>query len=190
MTKNQIRCYFKNKRSKFSPRQVDFLSKSISVNFFDSITELEGKNVCSFLPKMDSNEVNTYILLEDLISRKGNLVLTKTDFNSKKIRLHKTENIHDTQLNQFGIPEPVRNNEIKLNEISICVIPLLGFDTKGGRVGYGGGYYDRLLSKTNTIKVGVSLFDYPVVIDDQSLYDIPMDYIITPFETYCFFDKN
>jgi 5-formyltetrahydrofolate cyclo-ligase len=67
-------------------------------------------------------------------------------------------------------------------------IPLLSFDKSGHRVGYGGGYYDRLLEKCsrNCIKIGLSFFDPEDRIEDITQSDIKMNHCITPNKIYDF----
>jgi 5-formyltetrahydrofolate cyclo-ligase len=61
-------------------------------------------------------------------------------------------------------------------------VPLLAFDVNGHRVGYGKGFYDQYLAKCSSkiIKIGLSLFDEPSIIDEVESTDIPLDIIITP----------
>ena len=67
-------------------------------------------------------------------------------------------------------------------------IPLLCFDNFGNRVGYGGGYYDKLLSKCkkNTVKIGLSFFQPVKKINDINSNDVKMDYCICPNKVYEF----
>ena len=58
----------------------------------------------------------------------------------------------------FGVPEPL-GNEITADpaDIEVALIPLLGFDSRGNRIGYGAGYYDRFLSQhTHFPTIGVA----------------------------------
>lgn len=79
---------------------------------------------------------------------------------------------------KFGVLTP--KDYTVLTEIDVAIIPLLLCDSKKNRVGYGKGYYDRFLSKTPCLKVGVC-YDFQVV---ESLtpnpWDIPLDIIVTP----------
>jgi len=71
----------------------------------------------------------------------------------------------------------------------VVFIPLLAFDTKGNRVGYGAGFYDNMLAKCkpNCIKVGLSFFDTEKnLIEGVFEGDIPLDYCVTPTQIYTF----
>ena len=56
--------------------------------------------------------------------------------------------------NKYNIPEPIDGIEVPDNKIEVVFVPLLAFDKKGHRVGYGKGFYDHFLSgcQPNTIK--------------------------------------
>ena len=90
--------------------------------------------------------------------------------------------------NRRGIPEPVSGIKIKPEQIDIVFVPLLIFDLKGHRVGYGQGYYDRFLAQcgAKTVKVGLSFFDPVPEIKDVNAYDVPLDHCLTPGEAYHF----
>lgn len=90
--------------------------------------------------------------------------------------------------NRFGIEEPVGGTIIEASQIDLAFIPLLAFDKKGCRVGYGKGYYDKFLSKArpDLIKIGFSFFEAEESINDTNDFDIPLDICVTPFQTYHF----
>ena len=52
-------------------------------------------------------------------------------------------------INKYGIPEPISN---KIIYPDILLVPLLAFDEKLNRIGYGGGFYDRYIKRINKIK--------------------------------------
>ena len=84
------------------------------------------------------------------------------------------------RINKFGIPETTSNKKINPN---ILLIPLVGFDDQLNRLGYGGGYYDRYLSKIEDnkkiIKIGVGFSFQKIKNIPINKHDIKLDYIIT-----------
>ncbi|MEO6584492.1 MAG: 5-formyltetrahydrofolate cyclo-ligase [Ferruginibacter sp.] len=90
-------------------------------------------------------------------------------------------------LNKYGISEPVDGVPVEDAEIDMVFVPLLAFDAKGYRVGYGKGYYDRFLSEqSHVLKIGFSYFDAVAMISDINEHDVPLDVCITPYQTYHF----
>ena len=84
------------------------------------------------------------------------------------------------KVNKYGIPEPENKNIVYPD---ILLIPLVAFEKNLNRLGYGGGYYDRLIEKLskkkNIIKIGLAL---PVQKIDKvpiNIYDQKLDYILT-----------
>ena len=83
-------------------------------------------------------------------------------------------------INKYGIPEPT-SNKIKFPDV--LLVPLLAFDKNLNRVGYGGGYYDRYISKIKKKKflltIGLAYSFQKVNKISAKKYDIKLDYIIT-----------
>ena len=84
------------------------------------------------------------------------------------------------KINKFGIPEPIFKKKIYPN---ILLIPLVAFDNRLNRLGYGGGYYDRYISRIKKhdkiIKIGVGFSFQQVKSLPTNKYDKKLDYIIT-----------
>ena len=92
------------------------------------------------------------------------------------------------ETNKWGINEPVDSEIVDPASIDLVIVPLLCFDKRGHRVGYGKGYYDQFLKKCrpDCIKAGVSLFPPVDQIDDVHDGDIPLDVCFSADETYRF----
>jgi 5-formyltetrahydrofolate cyclo-ligase len=83
---------------------------------------------------------------------------------------------------KFNIPEPTTDPYI--GHIDLVVLPGVGFDLRGNRLGRGGGYYDIFLSRlsTDTVLVGVG-YDFQLAeVVPVSRKDKPVNYVITPTE--------
>ncbi len=88
----------------------------------------------------------------------------------------------------WGIPRPPEDSPIV--QPDVLIIPLLAFDRKGHRLGYGGGFYDRTLEKLRAIKpviaIGVSYSAQEVDHVPIGAHDQPLDYVITESEVIRF----
>ena len=84
------------------------------------------------------------------------------------------------KINKHGIPEPEIKNIVYPD---ILLIPLVAFDNNLNRLGYGGGYYDRLIEKISKkkkiIKIGLALSVQKIDKVPISAYDQKLDYIVT-----------
>jgi 5-formyltetrahydrofolate cyclo-ligase len=84
------------------------------------------------------------------------------------------------KVNKYGIPEPETQNIVYPD---ILLIPIVAFDKNLNRLGYGGGYYDRLIEKLSKekkiIKIGLALSVQKINKVPTNVYDQKLDYIVT-----------
>ena len=84
------------------------------------------------------------------------------------------------KINKYGIPEPVVKNIVCPD---ILLVPLVAFDKNLNRLGYGGGYYDRLIKKLskkkNILKIGLAFSIQKINKVPINAYDQKLDYIVT-----------
>ena len=87
---------------------------------------------------------------------------------------------HPLKINKFGIPEPVSS---KVFYPDILLVPMVAFDEKLNRLGYGGGFYDRYISKLiirkKILLVGLAFSFQKVKKLSTNEYDMKLDYILT-----------
>ena len=151
MKKSQI-------RKKFLKLRENKLQKVKSINHNDIIKlfkkkRIKGKIVGGYYPY--NNELDCIQILEKL--EKKNYIISlpkiKKNYQMDFVQWSSKEPL---VINKFGIPEP-SNGKIKFPDI--LLVPLLSFDTKLNRVGYGGGFYDRYIHRIKR-KKNHSLLDW------------------------------
>jgi 5-formyltetrahydrofolate cyclo-ligase len=94
------------------------------------------------------------------------------------------------QPNRYGIPEPVAPREwFAPFQLDLVLVPLLAFDRRGHRLGYGGGYYDRSFAflreqvrPTEPLLVGIAYGFQERDAVDAEAWDVPLDYVATDRE--------
>jgi len=90
----------------------------------------------------------------------------------------------DLICNRYGIPEPAPHaRRLAAAELDMVVLPLVGWDRQGGRLGMGGGYYDRALADAgDVIRVGLGYASQECTSLTLDPWDIPMHFVVTERE--------
>uniref|UniRef100_UPI00404708EC 5-formyltetrahydrofolate cyclo-ligase n=1 Tax=Mariniflexile sp. TaxID=1979402 RepID=UPI00404708EC len=185
MLKTELRKKYKALRNTLSTAQVDDLSISIANQLLKlPIWEFSFYHI--FLAIEEQKEVNTDYILNILSGKDKNIVISKSDFKTGLMTHFLLTDGTKIKKNSYNIPEPVDGIEISNDKIEVVFVPLLAFDKKGNRVGYGKGFYDRFLAdcKPETLKIGLSFFEAENEIIEVFESDMALDYCVTPFEVY------
>ena len=124
-------------------------------------------------------EIDDLVLLRKFEKNKFNISLPVIKKNFQ-MDFYKWSFSDPLKVNKYGIPEP----EIKsIVYPDILLVPLVAFDKNLNRLGYGGGYYDRLMKrlskKKNIIKIGLALTVQKIDKVPINVYDQKLDYIVT-----------
>ena len=131
------------------------------------------------------SEIETEPFFERIISDGKIAVLPRVDRASQSLVLHSARSIAELVTSKWGIREPALDAPVlPVNEIDFVLIPGVAFDRDGNRLGYGRGYYDKLLSTANPVLARVSAGFSCQVVDRVPVgsRDQKMDCIITENE--------
>ena len=124
-------------------------------------------------------EVDDLEFLKKLEKNKFNISLPVIKKNFQ-MDFHKWSFSDPLKTNKYGIPEPEVQSKLYPD---VLLIPLVAFDKKLNRLGYGGGYYDRLITKLSKkkriIKIGLAFSFQEVDKVPINIYDQKLDYIVT-----------
>lgn len=184
--KSSLRIKYKNLRQALSEDTVEEMSLQIANKSLElSIWDKTYYHL--FLTIEQKKEVNTDYLLHILQGKDKSVVISKTYFQLGKMEHFLLQENTSLRISKYGIPEPESGIEIPVSNLDVIFVPLLGFDGKGNRVGYGKGFYDRFLEKCNpnAIFVGLSFFEPENCIPVEQT-DIPLHYCVTPTKIYSF----
>ena len=187
MKKSEIRSKYKALRKQLSKNEIEEMSLSIA-NKLITLPCWEKNYFHIYLPITEHNEVNTEFILHLLSGKDKEIIISKTDFNTRNMTHFLLTDNTKIKKNEYNIPEPVDGIEVPSKKIEVVFIPLLAFDKSGHRVGYGKVFYDKFLAEctTETIKIGLSFFEPEELITDIFKGDIKMDYCVTPDRVYKF----
>ena len=187
MIKKELRQKYKELRQQLSENETEELSLQIA-NQLIRLDIWQHSFYHLFLPIESQKEVNTEYILQVLAGKDKNIVLSKSDFSTREMTHFLLTDNTTIKKNAYDIPEPIDGLEVPVSKIDVVFVPLLAFDEKGNRVGYGKGFYDKFLAecKPEILKIGVSFFESEKVISDVLNTDIQLDLCITPTKVYNF----
>lgn len=183
-TKSAIRNQLLQQRHNLSQQNNLKLSQQICDKILSSVIFNDSHTIASYISL--KNEVDLF----SLFKKQKNFVLPVVH-KDNHMSFNQYQTINDLIKNNFGIFEPINNPIIDSQDINLCLVPLVGFNRKGDRLGMGGGYYDRYFETNKqqlkpTILAGIAYdFQEDDTIQAQA-WDIPLDLIFTNKEViYC-----
>ncbi|WP_264566233.1 5-formyltetrahydrofolate cyclo-ligase [Flavobacterium sp. N3904] len=187
MLKKALRAKYKALRNELSEIEIEEKSLAIA-NQVLKLPIWEKTYFHLFLPIEEQKEVNTEFILHLLSGKDKEIVISKSNFATREMTHFLLTDNTKIKKNEYNIPEPVDGLEVPATKLDVVFVPLLSFDKKGHRVGYGKGFYDKFLSqcKPETIKIGLSFFEPEEQILDVFENDVLLDFCATPNGVYPF----
>ena len=188
-TKQQLRKEYLAKRTALTGDSYTVLNQQL-LQQFKTLNFAGVTCIHIFLPMISRKEPDTQLLINWLKATHPGIRLAypKADFLDFTILNFFDDAGLRLEINAQGITEPVKGNTVDIAAIDMVIVPLLVFDKRGYRVGYGKGFYDRFMAKCKpeTRFIGISLFEPVDSIEDIDNYDIPLHQCITPQKIWQF----
>ena len=164
------------------------LEKRDAMSF--EIMEIHAQKILSKLKKMKSlfeaksvgcyysigSEVQTNNIIKFLLDGEKIVSLPKVTDDTMVFR--KIDGITKLEKGNYDISEPKENCHIEENH-DVILVPCIGLDNIGNRIGYGYGFYDRYLTKNDSTKIALTYSKQIVKSIPTSEYDVKMDWIVT-----------
>lgn len=147
-----------------------------------SLSEFQQAEVILFFASFRS-EVSTSQQIEDALALGKKVLLPSVDKKNRGLRLYEIKDLSEVSPGYMGIPEPnvPEDRERDINDARLVIMPGAAFDTSGNRLGYGGGYYDKLLSRLRRRVPPVALAYEEQLVDSlpSEPHDIRVHVIVT-----------
>lgn len=180
-TKKEARTYFQDTRSRLSLSEREEFSSLITSKLLSFI----NWEMCRVVMAYSSlkSEVSTHKLIDSLLQKGKVVVLPVTIKSERQIKPYVITDRSLFKRGAYNIKEPdiAISKSCSPSDIDLCIVPGLGYDESGFRIGFGKGYYDSFLQNLSPgcLKVGLA---FSVQIVDKlpiQKWDIPVDAIIT-----------
>lgn len=128
------------------------------------------------------SEVDTHKIIKKAIEDGKIICVPKVISKEHGMKVYRIKSLEDLVAGYYGILEPSEKcEEVSINDIELAVMPGAAFDREGGRIGYGGGFYDRFLTKVqgNIKKIALAYKLQIIEAVPMEENDIRIDDIIT-----------
>jgi 5-formyltetrahydrofolate cyclo-ligase len=190
MLKSELRKIYLDRRRTFSDSERRRRSEEIAARFFENFALARVDFLHCFLPIEKFKEIDTRLIFERVWKDFPHVVtiVPRVDFEIGEMENLKFTPIVELAQNRWAIHEPVGDELIESEKIDLVLIPLLCFDRRGARVGYGKGFYDRFLSccREDCLKIGLSYHSPVDAIEDPHDADVKLDFCVTPTKVWRF----
>ena len=157
-------------------------SKRIIRSLMDTDIYQQAKVIHTYISMNSRREVSTDILIEEMFARSKRVVVPVTDFKTNTLSHTEINSATELKENKWGVKEPKDQEEFDISELDMVIIPMAAADRNGNRLGYGQGFYDRFLSKTEAKKIGLVFSNFLFDTIPVEEFDKKLDVIITEEE--------
>ena len=191
MKKNDLRDIYKQKRMQLTNPQINKLDDRLLIQFQKLKIDIPAL-IMTYSPIKALNEFDPQVVTDYCYFKNPGQQLFYPVIIEHGQSTEMTAVIVDDETlfkpNKYGIDEPIEGIDMFASEIDMVIVPLLCFDKKGNRVGYGKGYYDRFLKlcRRDCLKIGFSYFENIEKIVDINQQDVKLDFCITPDRVFTF----
>src|SRR5690554_2275364 len=180
-SKAVYRRQFRELRNQLDAREEQAYNGSLLEQFKQFVwTRLQWVHIC--LPIRRLKEPDTLMQAAWLRANypEIKLVISRSDLDAGTMDHYLWEKDDLLEVNDWGIEEPRSGLSIMPHQLDAVLVPLLGFDRQGNRIGYGKGFYDRFLAgcRQDCLKIGLSFFEAVDSLPAEPT-DIPLDFCIS-----------
>ncbi|HBQ22087.1 MAG: 5-formyltetrahydrofolate cyclo-ligase [Deltaproteobacteria bacterium GWA2_38_16] len=160
--KQKLRQRFLEERLAYPPLEIKKKSDFVQKRFLKFLKTVSSVKTVALYAEC-KNEVSTREIFKHLRKKKIRVVYPKINRQKKTMAFCEVKNLKSMKHASYAILEPKPGAlSVAVQDIDMVVVPAIVFDEKGHRLGYGKGYYDRLLSDCSSKTVGLA-FEFQMV---------------------------
>ena len=177
--KTQKREESKSYRLGLLPEQKQAMDTAIRNRLMSLRPVIGAKTVLCYMST--DIEVDTRQFILQLLSLQKRVALPRCVEHTRWMNFYLIRDFSQTERHTFGVFEPIPAVCPRLTDFSdsVCIVPGLGFDRQGYRLGYGKGYYDRFLSSFRGRKIGICYEACLSEVLPHGYFDVAVDWIVT-----------
>jgi 5-formyltetrahydrofolate cyclo-ligase len=182
-SRQTLRRQLRQARRSLSPEQQLSAAKALLNCFQEQLSNpqiVDAKRIALYLS--NDGEISPHLLCEYFWQQNIQTYLPVIQGKQLTFALYSADTIW--QENVYGIKEPITMDYLSGGELDIVLLPLVGFDSEGGRLGMGGGFYDRTFANKRTdeapLLIGLAHDCQHVNRLPVEGWDVPLQAILTP----------
>jgi len=172
-------------RASLAPEDARIKSAKIAASV-RTLPEYGGAKTILFYVSAKANEVDTHTLIREALAGGLRVLVPVTDFDRNELIVSELKDMEELAPARFGLLEPsgdaIRPFDPK--GADVIMVPGVAFDRDCRRIGFGGGYYDRLLADCRAASIALAYEGQMVERVPTDEHDLPVDVIVTESRIY------
>lgn len=175
MNKQELRKAIRARKRAMTGEEIQTRSAALCRKFLQTEEYRRARTLYGYLPY--NQEVRTEAILEQAMADGKKVAVPKVYGDEMKFIY--LEDLTQVEKGYSGIPEPIADHPVAEDESALVLMPGLAFDPQGHRIGYGGGFYDKFLSREPNHPTVALCYEFQVVEKlETEKFDIPVDTVI------------
>lgn len=175
MNKQELRKAIRARKRAMTWEEIQTRSAALCRKFLQTEEYRRARTLYGYLPY--NQEVRTEAILEQAMADGKKVAVPKVYGDEMKFIY--LEDLTQVEKGYSGIPEPIADHPVAEDESALVLMPGLAFDPQGHRIGYGGGFYDKFLSREPNHPTVALCYEFQVVEKlETEEFDIPVDTVI------------
>lgn len=175
MNKQELRKAIRARKRAMTEEEIERRSRSLCQKFLESDAYRACRTLYGYLPY--NQEVRTVPILAQALADGKQVAVPKVYGDDMKFIV--LDDLTQVSKGYAGIPEPIADAPVAEDETALVLMPGLAFDPQGHRIGYGGGFYDKFLSREPNHPTLALCYEFQMVEHlETEEFDIPVDTVI------------